>query len=124
MSLAFITGMKFPVSAVLLTLAIGSIIWSCYQQKRIQALEAKNTGLAVQLQTQQVRLQQLKVQAAGLSAALTERQTQQHSLEERNEQTRRKLRQEVGQSSCAGQPVPADIIRLQRDELRRTSLPQ
>lgn len=122
MSLAFITGMKFSACAVLLALTVGSALWCCYQQKRIRALEAQNAGLTIQVQTQQERLQQLKVQAAGLSVALTERQTQQHDLEENNEQIRRQLRQVAGQSVCADEPVPADIIRLQRDDLRRSGL--
>jgi len=122
MSLSLLTGMKLPGSTVLLLLVIGAVMWFRYQQQRIVVLEERNHGLATQLQTQQARLQQLKVQAAGLSVALTERQTQQHFMEDRNEQTRRRLRQAVGQSDCADQPVPADVIRLQRDGLRHAGL--
>lgn len=118
----------FPGSlklAGILTLTVilaGGGVWLRWQQHVLENLRTQNVRLAEQGATLQRRMEQLRTQTTGLSEALNVRQTQQHRMEAQSEQTRQQLRRAVVQSPCAGQPVPADIIRLQRDALERRAL--
>lgn len=110
------------VAGMMIVLLAGNLLWLRYQQRELNVLRTQNTQLITQSEVLQTRLLQLKVQAAGLSTTLSEQQAQQHQLEEFSEQTRRQLRQVVSLAPCADQPVPADVIRLQRDALHRRPL--
>ncbi|WP_455872377.1 hypothetical protein [Serratia proteamaculans] len=101
----------------------GNMVWLRYQQHELGVLRTQNAQLTRQNEALQTRLLQLKAQATHLSTTLGEQQTQHHQLEEQSEQIRRQLRQAVSRAPCAGQSVPADVIRLQRDALNPRRLP-
>lgn len=106
------------ITAVLL----GGTLWLRHQQQTMEHLRVHNQQLVMQSEALQSRLLQWQSQAASLSAALTEQKKQQYTLEEMSEQTRQRLQKAVEHSPCARQPVPVDIIRLQRDALNRRTM--
>lgn len=101
----------------------GNMVWLRYQQQELAVLRTQNSQFTRQNEALQTRLLQLKAQATHLSTTLGEQQTQHHQLEEQSEQIRRQLRQAVSRAPCAGQSVPADVIRLQHDALNPRRLP-
>lgn len=109
---------------MLIVVALASLLWLRYQQRELGMLRKQNTQLMQQSEVLQTRLLQLKFQAVHLSTTLSEQQTLQQQLENQSEQTRRQLRQAVSLSPCAGQPVPDDVIRLQRSTLDRVPEPR
>lgn len=98
---------------------LGGVLWLRHQQQAMEHLRVQNQQLVMQGDVLQSRLLQWQSQAANLSAALNEQKKQQHTLEEMSEQNRQRLQKAVERSPCARQPVPVDIIRLQRDALNR-----
>lgn len=98
---------------------LGGVLWLRHQQQTMEHLRVQNQQLVMQGDALQSRLLQWQSQAASLSAALNEQKKQQHTLEEMSEQNRQRLQKAVERSPCARQPVPVDIIRLQRDALNR-----
>ncbi|MTH48116.1 DUF2570 family protein [Intestinirhabdus alba] len=91
--------------------------WNKLQQERLSALQEANIRLGQKLEIQQAHLNDLMARKANLEAALIARQQKQYRLEKTYEQYRQQLGQAVEQAPCAGQPVPDDVIRLQRDAL-------
>ncbi|ALL40428.1 hypothetical protein AR325_25720 (plasmid) [Serratia marcescens] len=122
MSVSLLTSLKLCVGSIVVVGVVVTVLWLRAQHRQIATLQRNNAQLTRLTEQQQSRLLQLKVQIAGVSKGLAEQQTQQYQLEEDNERTRHQLRQAGGQTSCANEPVPADIIRLQRNALRRTGL--
>ena len=103
--------------SLFILLAVG---WRCIQRQQAQlaVLLENNTRLSQQVDILKAHASEMKKREANLSAALTTRQQTQQRLEEKHEQQRHRLRQAVVQAPCAAQPVPNDVIRLQRDALR------
>jgi septal ring factor EnvC (AmiA/AmiB activator) len=101
---------------------LGGTLWLRHQQQTMEHLRMHNQQLVMQGEALQSRLLQWQSQATSLSVALTEQKKQRHTLEEMSEQTRQRLQNAVERSSCASQPVPVDIIRLQRDALNRRAM--
>ncbi|MGL4269610.1 MAG: hypothetical protein ACRCR6_07460 [Plesiomonas sp.] len=101
---------------------LGGALWLRHQQQTLEHLRVHNQQLVMQSEALQSRSLQWQSQAASLSAALNEQKQQQHTQEEMSEQTRQRLQKAVERSSCARQPVPVDIIRLQRDALNRRTM--
>lgn len=102
--------------SLILILAAGGV-WLHYQHRVLTTLREQNIQLTRLNARLEARLQQLKRQAASLTGVLDEQKKQHQNLEKKNEHTRQQLHQAVARAPCATEPVPADIIRLQRDAL-------
>lgn len=118
--LGYLKAGGIPVFLVMV-LAGGALSLHC-QQQALGTLRKQNTQLLSQNTALENRLLQLKTQAASLASVLNEQKKQHQYLEDKSEQTRQQLRQAVEQIPCARQPVPADVIRLQRDALTDNTL--
>lgn len=102
----------------LLILLAASGLWINRQQDRLTNLQKINILQNQQLKALQLQMENIKQRESRLSTALTARQQTQQRLEENNEQHQQKLHRVLAQVPCAAQPVPDDVIRLQRNALR------
>lgn len=111
------------VGIILLCLVVSAGTLKIFLQKRqLQILYKQNMSLKTQTENLNIRLLKIQAQAAALSTTLTRQQQQKNKLEETHNAIRQRLRKELSQDSCAGQPVPDDVIRLQRKILRKDTM--
>ncbi|WLI79091.1 hypothetical protein Q5705_07730 [Kosakonia sp. H02] len=108
----------------LLCLVISAGALKLYLQNRqLQLLLKQNMQLTTQAEHLNNRLLQIQAQAAALSTTLARQQQQQNKLEETNYAIRQRLHKALAQDYCAGQPVPDDVVRLQREGFKNIAMP-
>lgn len=116
----------FKLAGLLSSLIIMIASWHFInkQQERILSLQESNAKFTQQINLLKTNLENVRQRETSLSAALTGRQQSQHRLEENYEQLRNQLHQSMVQSPCADQPVPNNVIQLQRKAFRGGDAPR
>lgn len=87
------------------------------QYKSLLSKQAENERLTLIVESLQARLAKISSHLDHISTVLSKQQLQQQQLEENSEQTRQQIRKMVAKIPCANEPVPDNIIRLQRNAL-------
>ncbi|MGL4487763.1 MAG: hypothetical protein ACRCUG_12615 [Yersinia sp. (in: enterobacteria)] len=100
---------------IFLFILIGCVLWTRYQQRAYTQIQENNQQLKTQNDLLSSRLLQLKSQAENLALVITKQAKNQTELETKNDLLRQKIHAALAKNSCANQPVPLDVIRLQRE---------
>lgn len=113
--MGLLTGLRMGVVAFLLASLAAGGLWLRHQLHVQEELKRLNQHLSEQNSVITQRMTQLTTQVATLSAVLSEQGQHQRRLEENSDAVRKQLRSVLAKDTCASEPVPDDVIRLQRD---------
>ncbi|MFA3760089.1 DUF2570 domain-containing protein [Yersinia sp. 2544 StPb PI] len=112
--------MILPISkmysiGLFLAILLVCVLWIRYQQRAYNQIQQDNKQFKMQNGLLNNRLLQLKSQAENLAFVITRQAQNQTELETKNDLFRQKTRTALAKNSLANQPVPVDVIRLQRE---------
>ena len=102
---------------VLLCCLISGGLWLRHQLNMQKQLQQHNQSLKEQNDAYAKRMNELATQLARLSDVLREQNLHQQHLEKESDDIRKQLRTFLAHDVCAGEPVPDNVIRLQREAL-------
>lgn len=91
------------------------VLWVRYQQRSYNQIQQNNQQLRMQNDLLNNRLLQLKNQAESLALVITKQAQNKNELETKNDLFRQNTRDALAKTPCANQPIPVDVIRLQRE---------
>ncbi|AUH51664.1 hypothetical protein CXB49_12990 [Chromobacterium sp. ATCC 53434] len=100
-------------------LAMLAVWWLQHMQATQDALQKENTALGQQVRQYRDQLEKQQAQFAKLSQTLSRNEAAKRIAEGESHAIEKKLRSLQTMDHCARQPVPAAIISLQRDAIRK-----
>ncbi|WP_420267751.1 hypothetical protein [Klebsiella pneumoniae] len=105
---------------ILASLFFGGILVIVLQNIQLQKIKTNNMILLKDFNKASSQLSFISSQKTLLFEALEDQRLQSKKLEEINETVRQRLYAAQKNDTCAGMPVPADVIRVQQENLIRS----
>lgn len=115
-----LTTIKKLLLLILVSLFSGGVLIIIMQGNQLQKIKKNNLILLTDFKKVNSQLAFIHSQKSLLSEVLEDQRLQSKKLEEINETVRQRLYAAQKNDTCAGRSVPADVIRVQRENLIRS----